>query len=244
MAADPALIDATKDGILIWAVLIAAFLGLYGVWKYRDGEPHEGVVSIAAAILIILIAWATDYYRGVWLGGTFLGISIMMRFTSHDEGNIQEMLFWTGAGLLAVAILGYLFPVVLPGGYAGYILAVTLIGAMLFVDINLDRYAHSWELMLVFAFGLGGGIFLNVVYGLDHAWHGLALMGSALLLVALGVYTKLVDPVFIAGFLIYVDDIVGHGTGHDPKPDSLLQIWFVLGFIMTSIYVIRRWREE
>ncbi|MCK5644009.1 MAG: hypothetical protein KAJ19_24640 [Gammaproteobacteria bacterium] len=246
MAEVQSILSDTTDGMLIWTVVVAVFLGLYGFWRYREGDSREGVVAICSAIVIILLSWATDYYKGVWIGSTLLGVSIMMHFTSHDEGMIQELFYWTGAGLLIIAIFGYIIPITVPGGggYSGYVIGVGLIGIMLFVDINLDRYTNSWELPTIFIVGVVGALLLNFMFGLDHAHHGLALMFVALAFAGLGVHTKLVDPVFIAGFLIFLDDIVGHGMGGDPRPDSLITLWVLLGFVGTGIYVIRRWSEE
>jgi len=119
MAEVPHLVDATKEGMLIWTIVVAVFLVVYAFYKYRDGEAQEGVVSIGAAIFVFLVGWATDYYHGVWIGGAMLGVSVLMYFTSHDEGMIQKLFWWTGASLLVISTLGYVFPLVVPGGVSG-----------------------------------------------------------------------------------------------------------------------------
>ncbi|AIY90056.1 hypothetical protein [Geoglobus acetivorans] len=241
MAYNAELSSATSDGMLVWSLVITIFLGLYGNFRFREGDAAEAVISIGAATLILLISWATDYYRAVWIGGAMLGVSVMMYFTAHNEGLLQPLLFWTGAGLIFVSVMGYFAPVTLSSDTNSFVLGIAIIGAIMLVDVNLDRYMHSYELVLIFGLAVAGAALAVFTYGIHHAWYGLAMMYSALALALLGVYTKVVDPLFMAGFIILLDDLVGHSTV-DPEPD-LTPLWFLLGFVGASIYLVWRWRE-
>jgi len=241
MAYSAELAAATAEGMLIWSIAVAIFLGLYGNFRFREGDTTEAIVSLGSAILILLISWATDYYRAVWIGGAMLVVSIFMYFTYHDEGLLQPLLFWTGTGLIFVSILGYFAPVTINADTNGFILGIAIIGAIMLVDVNIDRYMNSYELVLIFGLAVMGAALAVFTYGVDHAWYGLAMMYAALALALMGVYTKVVDPLFMAGFIIFLDDFLGHNTV-DPKPD-LTPLWFILGFVGTSIYLVWRWRE-
>ncbi len=241
MAYSAELAAATSQGMLIWSVIVAIFLGIYGNFKLREGESTTGIVALGSAVLILLISWATDYYKAVWIGAAMLGISVLMFFTSSNEGILQPLLFWTGSGLIFVSIMGYFAPITLNSDTNSFILGVILIGVVMLVDVNIDRYMHSYELVLVFGLAVMGAALAVFTYGVDHAWYGLAMMYAALGLALAGVYTKVVDPLFMAGFIIFLDDFLGHNTV-DPKPD-LTPLWFILGFVGTSIYLVWRWKE-
>ncbi|ADB57917.1 hypothetical protein [Archaeoglobus profundus] len=242
MAYNADLAAATAGGMLIWSIVLAIILILYGNFKLREGDSTAGIVAIGSAIFILFINWATDYYKAVWIGGALLGISILMYFTAADEGILQPLLFWTGAGLILVSIMGYFAPITLNADTNAFILGVGIIGLVMLVDVNIDRYAHSWELFLIFGLAIMGSALAIFTFGVDHAWYGLGMMYAALGLALCGIYTKVVDPLFMAGFIIFLDDFLGHETV-DPKPD-LTPIWFLLGFIGTSIYLIWRWKDE
>jgi len=234
-----------KEGLRLWSMVIGGALLLYADWKFSEGEADEAVPILGAAIFSIMISWAVDYYKGVYVGGALLGLYVLMYFTAQNEGMLQPMLFWTGAALLVSAMLFYIFPITIDPesqfNISGYLLALFIIVAVLVTDIHLGRFNHFWELMLIFGLATLGAFFAIFVFGVDHAWYGLAMMYAALGLAWLGIYTKVVDPLFFAGLLIFADDFVGH-TFADPQPE-LQPIWFLLGFVASSVYLVWRWRE-
>jgi len=236
---------AAKEGLRIWSVVIAGTLAVYSNWKFSEGESDEAIPLLGAAIFSIMISWATDYYKGIYIGGALLALSVLMYFTSHNEGMLQPLLFWTGATLMLSAMLFYVLPITVDPesqfNISGYLIAVGIIVLVLAVDIHIQRYSHFWEIILIFGVAALGAFFAISIFGIDHAWYGLAMMYAALGLSLAGVYTKVVDPLFFAGLLIFMDDFIGHEFA-DPHPE-LMPLWFLLGFVGCSIYLFRRWME-
>lgn len=209
MAYNEAIAAATANGSLVWSIILSIALTLYATFKFKEGEAEGGAVAIGAAILVSLISFATDYYKAVWIAGAMLGFSILMLLTSYNEGIVQPLLFWTGSGLIISAILGYLVPITVNGMNA-FIMPVLIIAGIMFVDVAIDRYGNAWELFLIFALAVIFAAILICFFGISHIWYGVTMMISSLLLAFLGIYTKVIDPLFFAGFILWLDDIVGY----------------------------------
>ena len=240
MAYNEAIAAATSNGALVWSIVTSIALALFATFKFKDGDSEAGAVAIGAAVLISLISFATDYYKAVWIAGAMLGFSILMLLTSYNEGIVQPLLFWTGSGLIISVILGYLIPLTI-SGMSAFVMPVLIIAGIMIVDVAIDRYSSTWELFLIFALAVIFAAILVCFFGVSHIWYGVAMMVSSVLLAFFGIYTKLIDPLFFAGFILWLDDVVGYSLV-DPNP--LLPVAFILGFTVTTIYILWRWLKE
>ncbi|GEM_PF-1771771 len=242
MAYNPALVHATSQGIPIWSVVTFILVGLYGDFKIREGEYAEGAIAVASAIFMLLVNWATDYYRAVWVGIIFLIISIITYFTALRDTFFRPLFMWTGGCLIISSMLNYFAQPIVFEGMMGFAIGCFLIGLILAIDIHLDRFTHYYEILLSFGAALIGALIAVSIFGVSHIWYGLAMMYAGLIATFLGVRTKFTDPLFMAGFIVYIDDVVGYLT-ISPKL-KLMPIAFGLGFFATVIYMLRRWLDE
>jgi len=235
---------AGLQGLRLWSVVIAVLLGLYANWKYREGESDEAIPALGAAIFSLLIAWGTDYYKGVFIAGGLFVLAIVMYVTVRDEGPLPKLLLYTGGALLVSAILLYIAPItVFNEPIAGFMVAVLLLSAVVFFDTHLDRYDELWQVIVIFAIPVIVAYLIISAVGVDHAWYGLVMMYFAVTLALFGVYTLLIDPIYFSGALIFLDDYIGHGTV-DTHPDgNIYLIWTLLFLIVICAYIYVRWKE-
>jgi len=229
------------EGLRLWNIIISLLFGLYAFGKFREGDTEEGIAALGAAIFSLMISWAADYYKCVWIGGALIVLAIIMLATPLNEAPLPQITAYTGAALLLSAIMLYFAPISVFDSFNGFIIACCLLAVVIFIDTALDRY-EWYEAVLVFGLTIVIAVIAIKTGGFDHVWYGLIMMYGAIVLALFGFYTQIIDPVFFGGSLLYLDDYIGEGIYNNGGMHPLL--WGVLGLVAFIVYMILRWREK
>ncbi|MFA4701495.1 hypothetical protein [Pyrococcus kukulkanii] len=230
------LAQASSNGIMLSILMVAIGFGIYFISSRKPGV-------LGAVILMLLAGFlAKNYYYLVYGAGFLLGASILMYFTSYDEGTVRESLFYAGAGIFLSLILYYLMPEVFDAGKDQLFIIMMLIAAFFILIPELKgNFSHDWLPAAIF---LGAAVFawffVNTV-GVTHLIWGAALMFVGVLwglFVGIGTFSTIT---FVSGFLIWLDDVVGYTTYNQNQ--EALAILTPVGIGLIAVYLYLLWRD-
>ncbi|ASJ13361.1 hypothetical protein [Thermococcus thioreducens] len=231
-----ALATASYQGIMVSALAVAVALGAYFMLSHRAD-------ILGATVLVTLTAFvAKDYYHIVYVAGTFLGIALLMQLTDFDEGTFRGAIFYAGVGLFAATILYYLAPNTIRMNI-DYSFILVLAIAAFFVLIEGLRTGFEYDSEALLAI-LGALAIVFIVYsiaGAHHATWGLGLMAFGVLMkLILGGFISVTS--FVAGFMIWLDDVTGHALyGGSSEQSSTL--FLAVGALLILVYAYLQWRD-
>ena len=165
-----------------------------------------------------------------------------MYLTDFDEGTFRGAAFYAGLGLFASTVLYYIAPETIRLNMDMSFILVLAIAA-LFVLIEGIRTGFEYESEAALAI-VGALALTFVIYSLaggHHATWGLGLMAFGVIMEALvGGFIAVTS--FASGFMIWLDDVVGHELYGGASEESF-GLFLVVGGVLVIAYLYLQWRD-
>ncbi len=250
----------------MWNPELASFIGItlgdaivsliYTIFAFfKSSNPDEFLKRMHPLVIFIIFRTSTNYYSGIYVAGTLLIIASLIAL--HFPENIEaSKFFMTMASLIILsAALHYLYPrnilgeqtipmepPMIPFGLIGMFL-ITIFALYSFIYAKKHKdYKKNFELGIAYSAYLGVVIF--IVYLTDNVSHliyGFAIMIFAIILSLINGKREVNNLVFISGFLLALDDIIGYNKYPQYAPFSRttnLLLAPTLFIILTIAFII------
>lgn len=229
------LAQASNHGIILSVLIVAVALGAYFMLSRR-------AEILGASMIILIMAFvAKDYYHIVYVAGGMLFLALLMYMTDFDEGTIRGSFFYAGIGLFVGLILYYLMPVTIPGNIDKTFL-IALVPATVIVIIEGFRGGFTYDseaaIAIITAFAVS--FFLVSVVGVTHLIWGIGFMVAGILFeYFIGGFVATTS--FIAGLIIWLDDVVGYSVYNQNQ--HALALLLPIGLVLIGIFLFLQWGD-
>ena len=210
------LAQASSTGIIFSTFLVAVAFGIYFILS------QDARLLGASVLMFILSFVARDYYHLVYAAGGMLGFAVLMSITDFDEGTFRGALYYAGLGTFLSTILYYLFPTTIAIGGKGLdaydmtfaFLVILPASAIILIEGLKTGFYHESEsfISLILSFVVAAG--LIHLFGTTHLIWGITLMLFGILMKKLS-GGFLAATSFVAGMIIWLDDVIGYFVYHD-----------------------------
>jgi len=210
------LAQVSATGVIFSTFLVAIAFGIYFILS------QDARVLGASILMLILSFVARDYYHLVYAAGGMLGFAVLMSLTDFDEGTFRGALYYAGIGTFLSMILYYIVPANISVSGSGTLgsydmtfafLVIIPASAIILLEGLRTGFYHESEsfISLILSFVVAAA--LIHIFGVTHLIWGIALMLFGILLKKLtGGFVAV--TAFVAGFIIWLDDMIGYFVYH------------------------------
>ncbi|MBO8175752.1 MAG: hypothetical protein H0Z18_10890 [Thermococcus sp.] len=229
------LAQASSHGVIPSVLIVAIALGVYFILSKR------AEVLGASLIMLVLSFAAKDYYHIVYAAGGMLFLAVLMYLTDFDEGTIRGSFFYAGIGLFAGLMLYYLMPVTVPGGMdQAFLIALIPAAIIVLFEGFKGGFTYDSEAAIAIIVAFFVAFFLVSMVGITHLAWGVGFMAFGVLMEYLtGGFIAVTS--FIAGFVIWLDDVIGY-TAYNQNQHAL-SLLLPIGVVLVVIFLIMQWRD-
>jgi len=212
-----ALAQASSAGIIFSTFLVAMGYGIYFIIS------QDARILGASVFMFILSFVARDYYHLVYAAGGMLGFAVLMSMTDFDEGTVRGALYYAGLGTFLSMIIYYIVPATIGVHGSGLLqsydmtfafLVVLPASAIILLEGLRTGFYYESESFIALILSFVVAAVLIHFFGVTHLIWGITLMLFGILLKKLtGGFLAVTS--FVAGLIIWLDDVVGYFLYHD-----------------------------
>jgi len=244
---------ASFIGITLGDVIISIVYLIFAFMK--SNNPDEFLRRMHPLVVFIVFRTSTNYYFGIYVAGILLILSSLI--VLHFPESIEFSKFFTTMASLIIfsATFYYLYPKNLLGKQTVPLeppmIPFGLIGMFLIIVFTLyssvyarkhNEYRRNFRLGIAYSAYLGVIIFIAYFTdNISHLIYGFAIMIFAIILSFVNHGREVNNLVFLSGFLLALDDIIGYNKYPQYAPFSrttnllLAPIFFI---ILTIAFII------